>query len=247
MKLTFKKVILLSALTMLLGVSLVYAVSYEFKPNNSPQTDPMSHSFAPPGLSIPFDAHLRVFAYLNDGLVQASVTITGPELPNPFDNGAPVNVTTLNGTTSTDLQNPLRFLVWPGVYSVFGTYGSAPPQNATVSVTESGYYGEAVLNFGSSPPPPLGHIIVEAWYESSNGGSFVQASVTIIGPLPFFDTRINGTICANEVDPSVFTVAPGVYSVFGTYGSAPPQNATVTVMAGGFAGVFLDFSGFPPP
>jgi hypothetical protein len=35
---SFKRLILLSALTVLLGVSLVYAVSYTFKPKNSAQT-----------------------------------------------------------------------------------------------------------------------------------------------------------------------------------------------------------------
>jgi hypothetical protein len=37
---SFKKLILFSALTVLLGISLVYALSYEFKPKNSTQTLP---------------------------------------------------------------------------------------------------------------------------------------------------------------------------------------------------------------
>ena len=236
LNLTFRKVILLSVLTVLLGVSLVYAIGYEFKPKSSTSSRP------PGGLAIPIDAHLFVFAYSGDSFVQASVTITGPESPNPaFDNGTLVNATTLNGTTSTNLQNPLRFQVWPGVYSVFGTYGSAPPQNATANVMEIGSYGEVVLNFGSSPAPPLGHIVVSAWYWGESSGSFVHASVTITGPEYHY-----GTIRASDSDPSVFTVKPGVYSVFGTYGSAPPQSATVNVTAGGFAGALLDFSSNPP-
>ena len=40
MIISFKRLVLLSALTVLLGVSLVYAVSYAFKPKNSAQTLP---------------------------------------------------------------------------------------------------------------------------------------------------------------------------------------------------------------
>lgn len=65
----------------------------------------------------------------------------------------------------------------------------------------------------------------------------MQASVTITGP-----EFLNGTTRTDDFGRSVFTVKPGVYSVIGSYGSAPLQNATVTVTAGGFAELILDFS-----
>jgi hypothetical protein len=238
---------MISMLAVLLGVSLIYALGYRLKPNSSTQINTMSPipQYSGPQqlghLPIPFEPHLYIFAYSDDGFVQASVTITGPESPNPpFDNGAPINASTLNGTTSTNLQNPLRFRLWPGVYSVSGTYGSASPRNVIVNATEPDSYGEVVLNFGSSSPPPLGHIIVSAWYWSETSGSFVQASVTITGP-----ESLNGTIRDDYLDPSVFTVEPGVYSLVGTYGLAPPQNATVNITARSFAGLIIDFSPYP--
>ena len=259
MNLTFKKLILLSVLTVLLGVSLVYAMGYMFKPKSSLQTGSTYSNFTPPAIAsmapiIPiFTSKVLVFAYSGDGFVQASVTITGPKSPNPpLYNGAPVNVTTLNGTTSTDLQNPLFFdYVWPGVYSVSGTYQSAPPQNITVNVA-SGSYCDVFLNFGSVPLPPLGHIFVAAWYTGNKSGGasqtisiLVQASVTITGPESH-----NGTTNGSFYSPLMFTVPPGEYSVFGTYDSWPSQMETVNVTAGsgsvaGF--VFGDEPLRPPP
>lgn len=44
MILSFKRLVLLSALTVLLGISLVYALSYAFKPTNSAQTLPTAEA-----------------------------------------------------------------------------------------------------------------------------------------------------------------------------------------------------------
>ncbi len=264
LNLTFKKLVLLSVLTVLLGVSLVYAIGYEFKPKSSTQTGPTSSTFTPPGIAPLCSGHLLIFAYdgsnHSDGgssFVQASVTITGPEFPITVPvfvgNGSTITKTfvneTLNGTTTTDQQSPLMFTVAPGQYSVFGTYSSAQPQNETVDVTP-GSYCDAFLNFGSLPLPPLGHIIVTAWYtgNQSSGDSqtrLVQASVTITGPESH-----NGT--TNDTDyynPLMFTVAPGQYSVFGTYSSAQPQNETVDVTAGSYSAAVLIFGDAPwrPP
>jgi PKD repeat protein len=91
---------------------------------------------------------LRVFAFYAvkqpDGscvgsFVQVPVTVIGPE-----------NHT---GMTTTDRWNPLSFTVAPGEYSVSGTYDSATPQTASVNVS-AGNYGDVLLNFGSSSPPP---------------------------------------------------------------------------------------------
>jgi hypothetical protein len=246
LNLTFKKVILLSVLTVLLGVSFVYAIGYEFKPKSSTQTGPTSSTFTPtgfipPGIAPFYSGHLVIFAYngsnQSDGsssFVQASVTVTGSE--------------SHNGTTTTDSQNPLIFTVTPGEYSVFGTYDSASPQNETVNVT-SGSYCDAFLNFGSVRLPSLGHILVTAWYTSKQSSGellsyFVQASVTVTG-----SESHNGTTTTDYYDPLIFTVTPGEYSVFGTYDSASPQNVTVNVTPGSYSGVFLSFgnSPFPPP
>ena len=228
-----------------------------FKLQSSQRTNSISYTYIPPitGSSAPMagllSSKILVYAYSDNSFVQASVTITGPESPNPsLDNGAPVNITTRNGRTSTDLQNPLIFDgVWPGVYTVSGTYGSAPPQNKTVDV-HPGSYGDVLLNFGSVPLPSLGHIFVTAWYtgNKSSGSSqttLVQASVTIIGPESH-----NGTTNGSFWSPLMFTVAPGEYSVFGTYGSWPQQMETVNIGAASGTGavfIFGDQPWHPPP
>lgn len=245
LNLTFRKLLLISALTVVLVVSLAFALDNEFKPEDSVQIEtasPVIQSSNPPGLGhleISAAAYIYVFAYQDDGFVQASVTITGPDPPNPrFADVISINATTLNGTTSTDLQNPLMFRLWPGVYHVVGMYASSTPRTAIINATYSGTYGEVILNFGSSSPPPLGHIILSAWYWGESGGSFVQASITITGP-----ESLNGTTRTDDNGRSVFTVTPGVYSIVGAYGSAPLQNATAKVVAGGFAELILAFNG----
>jgi hypothetical protein len=73
-------------------------------------------------------------------LVQASVTVTGPEF-------------SYNGTTTTSWDNPLMLTVEPGEYLVSATYESVT-QYSTLNVTSTG--GAVWFNFGSSPwlPPP---------------------------------------------------------------------------------------------
>jgi len=241
LNLTFRKMILLSVLTVILGVSLVYGLSLELKTENS--TQPGSSSTPSPASWPPFGySYLLVFAYNGDNqsaissaFVQASVTITGPE--------------NHNGTTTTDPQNPLRFLLAPGQYSVLGTYGSAVSQNVTVKVTAGGIC-DAFLNFSSSPVPLFGHILVTAWNtnEQPNGG-FVsyraQASVTITGPEDH-----NGTTGTDPKNDLIFTVTPGEYSVLATYGSASSQNQTVDVAAGSVSNAEFFFGNaplYPPP
>lgn len=220
-------------LTVFLGISMVYALGYFFKPE-----DLGSRPFG----AILVQGHLFVFAYSGGEFVQASVVVTGSETPMISSiNGTPVSAITRNGTTSTDLQNPLRFLVLPGTYFVSGTYGSTSVENVTVGITDDGQYREVVLNFGSSSPPRLGHVIVCAWYSSAGSGSYVEASVVITGP-----ESVSGVTRASYPEPAVFTMEPGAYSITGTYGSAPPQSATVDVKAGEFAKVVLYFGGEPP-
>lgn len=257
LNITFKKLILFSALTVILGASLVFAMRYEFTPENMKQTLPTStgsHSTGG-GTVQEVIAHIIVFAYSGDagGFIQASVMVEGPASPITVPtifvgNGSVTDETfvneTLNGTTTTNLQDPLSFTVIPGgVYSIVGTYGSATAKSATVNVTERDSYSEVVLNFGSSLPPPLGHIIVAATYfhPGTIPGplpflEYLNASITITGP-----ETLNGMTSTDEWNPTLFTVLPGVYSVFATYGSAT-QNATVNVTAGSFVRVPFDFS-----
>jgi len=184
---SFKKLMLPLAFIVLLGVSLVYATTYEVKAENSAQTFPTSPS---PG-------YLIVYAYYGveqpDGsyggsLVQALVTITGPE--------------SLNGTTTADLGNPLIFIVTPGEYSVFGTYDSAPQQNATVEVT-SGGGGGALLNFGSTPLPtfpPLAYDAVVAGVTPSQtvvGQGYSQNISVYAVDLGAEPVTLNVTVYAN--------------------------------------------------
>lgn len=256
MNLTFKKLIILSVLSVLLGISLVYAMGYVFRPKSSLQTSFASYYFTPSivGPMAPLEANLAsrlfVFAYSDGSFVQASVMMTGPESPNPpLYNGAPVKVTTLNGTTSTDVQNPLVFNgVWAGVYSVSGTYESVRAQNATVTVPMGGYC-DIFLNFGSVAVPPLGHIFLAAWYTGNKSSGYsqttlVQASVTITGPESH-----NGTTNDSSWYPLMFTVAPGEYSVFGTYDSWQQQMETVNVTAASGTGAVFFFGDgpFAPP
>jgi hypothetical protein len=129
---TFKKLILFSALTMLLGVGVVYALSYEFKPSLPSASTGTLRVFAFYAVKQPDGSYQGSF-------VQASVTIIGPE-----------NHT---GITTTDPWDPLNFTVTLGQYSVSGTYDSTTPQTVNVNVS-AGSYSVAFLNFSSSPPPP---------------------------------------------------------------------------------------------
>jgi hypothetical protein len=130
---TFKKLILLSALTVLLGVSLVYAMSYEFKPSPwLPSTGTLSVSA--------YHAVKQPDGSYAGSYVQVPVTVTGPE--------------SHNGTTTTDGWNPLNFTVVPGQYTVSGTYENITPVTVTANVS-AGSDVNVFLNFGSSPPPPL--------------------------------------------------------------------------------------------
>jgi len=120
---------LLSALTVLLGVSLVYAMSYEFRPSPSlPSTGTLSVSA--------YYAAKQPDGSYEGSYVQVPVTVTGPE--------------SHNGTTVTDGNNPLNFTVAPGLYSVSGTYENATPLAVTTNVS-AGSYVKILLNFASSP------------------------------------------------------------------------------------------------
>lgn len=221
---SFRKFLLFSVLTALLGFSLVYALSIEYTPGSTTKT---GFSSPRPGTIISLATYLLVFAYDGDnvssgslGFVQASVAIDG---------------TGYNGTTSADLQNPLIFtLSHTGVYSVSGVYNSSVLQNVSVQVTSLGGVFDAFLNFGSSPLPPLGHIWIEAW-GTSQGPNYltsgpVQASVSISGP-----EQHNGTTASAHALPPegglIFSVQPGNYTVSVTYGSET-QNETLSVEAG---------------
>jgi hypothetical protein len=298
LNLSFKKLILLITLTVILGISLVYGLSYEFAPESSPQrtretsgssssgsssSGSSSSGSAPaPGLAILADGHLRVFAYYaveqpdgsyQGGFVQSSVAVIGPE--------------NFTGTAATDVQNPLTFTVnKDGRYSVLGTYGSLPPQNVTIQLgmerhwymsngtlkygyNDTGWfeplnggYFWVVLNFGSSPPPPVSTISVSAYYESLETGwameyengswknvttaggswSLVEASVVITGPENF-----TGITIANTFNPLTFTVVPGQYSVTVTYDSLPPQNETINVRDGDYCPVTVWLGSGPLP
>jgi hypothetical protein len=136
---TFKKLILFSALTVLLGVGVVYALSYEFKPSPpSPSTGTL-FVLAYYGVKQPDGSYIGSY-------VQVLVTVIGPENYT--------GITTTYGwfPSPTEVGNHLNFTVAPGQYSVSGTYASTP-QTATVNVS-AGSYSVAFLNFGSSPPPP---------------------------------------------------------------------------------------------
>jgi hypothetical protein len=256
LNLTSRKLILFSVCTVLLGVSLVYTMGYMFKLQSSQKIGSTSYTYAPPTIGSfaphawPLSGKILVYAYSDGDFVHASVTISGPESPNPpLDNGVPVGLTTFNGTTSTDSQNPLVFDgLWPGNYSVVGTFGSTRPQNETVSVPH-GDYCDVFLNFGSASLPPLGHIFVTAWFtgnRSSGDSQTISANASISISGPEFH---NGTTNYSFWSPLMFTVAPGDYSVIGTYKSWPSQNETVSVTAGSGNLVVLIFGDEPwrPP
>ena len=221
----------------------------------SEQTNNYSPGGAP--MPIPLDSYVLVFAHDGDGFVQASVTIAGPivngtELENQtlFSNGTTYDVDSFNGTTTTDLQNPLILELFPeGVYTLSATFESAPVQNLTLKVTGYGSCYQAVFNFGSSAPPPMGHLLISAFasYPYAGGGfvgTFVPASVTITGPA-FFNTTLVYNL--GFEGSAVFTVPPGAYMITATYGSFQQQTSTANVTDGGFSGAFFCFGGPPPP
>lgn len=254
MNVSFTRLVLISALMVVLGVAMVYGMRYEFQPRttlkaNSESTSVQTNSYPLAGgpTPVPVVSYVLVFAYAgnDEGFVQASVTIAGPlvngtamENQTLVSNGTIYYLRSFNGTTTTDLQNPLLLQLFPaGVYTLSATYGSSPPQNLTLNVTGYGSQYQAVFNFGSSPPPPMGHLLVEAFVTSNGYGTYVPASVTITGPESFNATLIGGA--------SMFTVAPGAYTITATYGSFLQQTDTANVTDGGFALAF--FYNGPPP
>jgi hypothetical protein len=123
---------------MLLGVGVVYTVSYQFKPESSTQTGtPNLYVLAYYGVD-KLDGGFEAFC------VQVLVTVIGPE-----------NYT---GTTTTNQLRPLNFTVVPGQYTVSGTYNSTL-KTKTVNVTAE-YICYVYLNFGDTcclpgiPPAP---------------------------------------------------------------------------------------------
>lgn len=131
LNMTFRKLVLFSALTVLLGVGVVYALSYEFEPSPLPPSKGVISVSAYYAVKQPDGSY-------EGSYVQVPVTVTGPE--------------SHDGTTVTDGNNPLNFTVTPGQYSVSGTYGNATPPAVTANVS-AGSYVKIVLNFASSPPP----------------------------------------------------------------------------------------------
>jgi hypothetical protein len=249
---SFRRLVLFSALTALLALSLVYGIRYEFIPSNTAKTSltsTSSHGWTVFGLP---EAQLLIFAYSGEagGFVQASVSMTGQYLEQEAYNDSTGKERLLyvpttfdfNGTTSTDLQNPLVIIIpnYGGNYTVYGTYGSASLHNVTWNLSEDEHLGEVILNFGSSPPPPLGHLWVGVWY--NNAGGFVKASVAITGPESLNATTHDETSEAQ----AVFTLPPGAYTVTATYASFAPKTETVTLTAGGFASTYFSFSAPPP-
>jgi hypothetical protein len=131
LNMTLRKLILFSALTVLMGVGVVYALSYEFKPSpSSPSTGTLSVSA--------YYAVKQPDGSYEGSYVQVPVMVTGPE--------------SHDGATVTDGNNPLNFTVAPGQYSVSGTYENATPLAVTANVS-AGSNVKILLNFASSPPP----------------------------------------------------------------------------------------------
>jgi hypothetical protein len=242
-----------------LGVAMVYGIRFEFQPSttskpSSESTGGQTNSYplGGGGLVISALSYVLVFAYdgSGEGFVQASIALTGPlvngtEMENQtlFSNGTAYYVNSFNGTTTTDLQNPLILQLFPaGVYVLSATYGSASPQSLTLNVTGFGSWYPAVFDFGSSPPPPMGYLLSDAFAENNGVGSFVPASVTITGP-----ESINATVDeGNYWGPTVFTLAPGAYTITATYELFPQQTDTANVTDGGFAGAFFCFGCLAP-
>jgi hypothetical protein len=97
----------------------------------------------PPGSTPPppNKGALRVFATYQGSYVAVSVSIIGPE--------------STTGWTTTDVNNPLRFDLTVGTYTVSGTY-SGNTQTATATVV-TGQTSDVTLNFGGTPPPVDGN------------------------------------------------------------------------------------------
>lgn len=83
---SFKELMLLSALTVLLGISLVYALSYEYKPKNSTQTFPTAE-----GVNEQFGLKLTMTLEKTD-----------------YSLGEPINIT----MTLTNIGNQTIDLLW---------------------------------------------------------------------------------------------------------------------------------------
>ena len=86
----------------------------------------------------PTTGTLRVFATYDGNYVTAPVTISGPS--------------STSGTTTADANNPLKFDLNPGTYTVSGIYGGVS-KSSSASVV-AGQTVDVSLNFGGTQPPP---------------------------------------------------------------------------------------------
>jgi len=110
---------------------------------------------------------LRLFASYNGSYVSTLVTVTGPQ-----------NVA---GTTTVDQNNPLKFSLTVGAYTVSGTYFTSKSETVTVVKDQ---IVDVTLNFGGSPPPPPPELPLHLIF-------IISAVASVVG-LVFFARRKSG-------------------------------------------------------
>jgi hypothetical protein len=274
LNMTLGKVILLSVLIVLAGVGMVYALGYEFTPKNATQTSPIAEGSANQS-ELNFTLQLQKTNYSLGEPINITLTFTNisNQTINFTYSMDVFDFLVYNGTNNVIYQwswskifpyymgiiplapgeNFTESFVWPqitgpstinpsmvslpvspGTYYIVGQMGTL--QTTPIQVTIS----------SSSPSPSTGTLFVIAFYavkqpDGSYKGSYVEALITVIGP-----ENHTGITTTDPWNPLNFTVAPGQYSVVGTYDSIT-QNVTVNVSAGSYGVAFLNFGSSPPP
>lgn len=100
-----------------------------------------------------------------------------------------------------------------------------------------GFFAYSYFTGGDNGPPNQGTLRVFASYD----GSYMAVPIVVTGPATY-----QGTTTTDRAKPLTFQLAPGTYTVSGTYNNNP-KSSTVTVTAGQTVDVSLNFGGPPPP
>ena len=186
MESSLRAVILVSAVTVLLSVSLVYGIRYEFTPKTTPQTSSTQTAFG-----------------VNEQLgLKLTLTLEKTE----YSLGEPINITLTitnvsNQTTTIGLSayNDFDFQVYNGTHSVIYQYsdrwiGVAVPQIVIDETLEAGESLSENLVWNQTYPIPTG---------GSEGVPVSAGTYYIVGLIGSVLSRTNSTI---ETTPIQITI-----------------------------------------
>ena len=176
LELTFKKLMLLSALTVLLGVSLVYALSYAFTPKNSAQTLPTAEAVGEQdGLELTMTLEKTEYSLGESININFSITNISNQTINFLLTGMPFDFHVYNDTNNSIYQ----WSVGPPI-QVFPEHEGIIPLNARESLTDVLVWPDTISSEGVPVSPGTYYIVGLNGYNTRFQTTPIQ--VTIVKP-----------------------------------------------------------------